>query len=58
LKVTDTISFHSSLLDIKVDGQSKLLQLTKRLGGGKYKLRFLGTVVGALYSYVPLIPLT
>ncbi|KAL4220677.1 hypothetical protein ACF0H5_021072 [Mactra antiquata] len=60
--VTDTISFSNPLLDIKLDGQSKLLQLNKRLGGGRYEIRFLGTVfpisimderTAELYKYMP-----
>jgi hypothetical protein len=43
--VGDTISFSTPLLDIKLDGQSRLLQLTQKLGGGRFDIRFLGTVV-------------
>ena len=43
--VGDTISFSNPLLDIKLDGQSRLLQLTQKLGGGRFDIRFLGTVV-------------
>ncbi|XP_053403995.1 propionyl-CoA carboxylase alpha chain, mitochondrial-like [Mercenaria mercenaria] len=42
--VSDTISFSNPLLDIKLDGQSRLIQLTQKLGGGRFDIRFLGTV--------------
>ncbi|WAR27864.1 PCCA-like protein [Mya arenaria] len=61
-KVSDTISFSNPLLDIKVDGHSQLIQLTQRLGGGRYQIRFQGTVfpvsvldqrTAMLYDFMP-----
>lgn len=43
-KIPDNIVFSTSLLETKVNGNTRLLQLTRRLGGGRYKLRFFGTV--------------
>ncbi|KAH3809691.1 hypothetical protein DPMN_138067, partial [Dreissena polymorpha] len=61
-KVADTISFSTPLMDIKVDGQSHLIQLTERLGGNRYRIRYHGTVfpisimdeqVAQLNDYMP-----
>lgn len=43
-KIPDNIVFSTPLLEAKVNGSTRLLQLTGRLGGGRYKLRYFGTV--------------
>nr|WDE40206.1 propionyl-CoA carboxylase alpha chain [Tegillarca granosa] len=44
LSIADNLNFGAPLIHVTMDGKEKLIQLTKRLGGGKYKLRYLGTV--------------
>lgn len=44
-KIPDNVVFSTPLLEAKINGNTRLLQLTKRLGGGRYMLRFFGTVV-------------
>ncbi|KAH9509446.1 hypothetical protein Btru_045906 [Bulinus truncatus] len=43
-EVKGNFSFTSSLMDVMLNGEQKLLQVHQRLGGGKYDLRFHGTV--------------
>ncbi|KAL3846572.1 hypothetical protein ACJMK2_017549 [Sinanodonta woodiana] len=44
ISINDGLNFSSPLIDANVNGESRLFQLTKRLGGGQYKLRYFGTV--------------
>ncbi|KAK3596916.1 hypothetical protein CHS0354_031695 [Potamilus streckersoni] len=44
IAICDGLNFASPLIEANVNGESRLFQLTKRLGGGHYKLRYFGTV--------------
>ncbi|XP_059172705.1 propionyl-CoA carboxylase alpha chain, mitochondrial-like isoform X2 [Physella acuta] len=43
-EVKGNLSFTSPLMDITLNGEQRLLQINQRRGGGKYDLRFHGTV--------------
>ncbi|BFZ00362.1 hypothetical protein BsWGS_03400 [Bradybaena similaris] len=43
-EVKGNLSFISPLLDLTVNGEQRLLQLSQRLGGGRYDVRYYGTV--------------
>ncbi|GFO31216.1 propionyl-coa carboxylase alpha chain, mitochondrial [Plakobranchus ocellatus] len=43
--VSGNLSFASPLMDLSINGEQRLLQIQQRHGGGKYQVRFFGTVV-------------
>ncbi|CAG5117163.1 unnamed protein product, partial [Candidula unifasciata] len=43
-EVKGNLSFISPLMDLTINGEQRLLQLSQRLGGGRYDVRYYGTV--------------